>query len=61
MEDDEEDVHMGVPVRTLEDIVPETDERRAVLARDPLAGVGGFRVVVGLVFEYILGMRYCPQ
>ena len=61
VEGDEEDVRMSVPVRTLEDIVPETDDRRAVLARDPLAGVDGFRVVVGLVFEYILGMRYCPQ
>ena len=61
MEDDEEDVHMDVPIGTLEDIVPETDDWRAVLARDPLAGVDGFRVVVGLVFEYILGMRYCPQ
>ena len=53
VEGDEEDVRMSVPVRTLEDIVPETDQRRRVLARDPLAGVDGFRVVVGLVFEYI--------
>ena len=52
---------MAAPIGTSQDIVPETDERRAVLARDPLAGVDGFRVVVGLVFEYILGMRRCPQ
>eukprot|EP00959_Pyramimonas_sp_CCMP1952_P305803 6399307-Pyramimonas_sp.AAC.1 len=51
---------MAVPLAMLADAVPASDERRAVLARDPLAGVDGFRVIVGFVFENILGLRYCP-
>eukprot|EP00959_Pyramimonas_sp_CCMP1952_P440615 9224833-Pyramimonas_sp.AAC.1 len=38
----------------LADAAPASYERRAFLARDPLAGVDGFRVVLGLVFEYII-------
>ena len=57
----DEDMEMAAPMGTLENTVPETDERRAALARDPLAGVDGFRVVVGFVFERIFGMRYCPR
>ena len=59
--EDDADVNMALPMDVLAEAVPASDERRKVLARDPLAGVDGFRVIVGLVFEYILGMRYCPR
>ena len=52
---------MAVPMDMLTEAIPAADERRAVLARDPLAGVEGVRVIVGLVFRDILGMRYCPK
>ena len=57
----EDDLDMAVPVAMLADAVPASDERRAVLARGPLAGVDGFRVIVGFVLAYILGMRCCPK
>ena len=59
--DADADMDMAVPMEVLEEAVPASDERRAVLARDPLASVDGFRVIVGLVLEHILGMRYCPK
>ena len=31
------------------------------MARDALAGVDGFRVIVHLFFERILGIRFCPK
>ena len=41
--------------------LPTYDERRALLARDPLACVHGFQVLVGLVFRHIFGLRFCPR
>jgi len=41
--------------------LPDYDSRRALLARDPLACVYGFQVLVGLVFRHIFGLRFCPR
>eukprot|EP00959_Pyramimonas_sp_CCMP1952_P333039 6973817-Pyramimonas_sp.AAC.1 len=35
--------------------------RLECLARDPLAGVDGFRTIVGLVLEHLFGIRWCPR
>ena len=39
--------------------IPEYEQRRTILARDPLASVDGFRVVMFLVMKYLFGMRVC--
>ena len=41
--------------------MPNYDDRKALLARDPLACWHGFITVVGLVFRHILGVRFCPS
>ena len=53
MEKNNDDVHMAVPMESLKTQIPSSDTRRAVLARDPLAGVDGFRTVMWLVFDHI--------
>eukprot|EP00438_Fugacium_kawagutii_P023366 Skav208169 [mRNA] locus=scaffold1044:266169:266840:- [translate_table: standard] len=40
---------------------PTWDQRRQAMARDPLASVDGFRVLVLLVMEHLFGLRVCPQ
>ena len=52
-------VQCGVPIEALINRVPKYDERRAILARDPLASVDGSRVLVSLLLEYVFGMRIC--
>ena len=32
-----------------------------MIARDALASVDGFRVLVQLIHEYLFGLRICPQ
>ena len=49
----------GVSVAALRERLPPYDERRAILARDPLASVDGCRLVMGLLLEYIFGVRFC--
>ena len=39
--------------------VPTSDQRRAIIARDALACVDGFRTIVQLAMEYFFGMRCC--
>lgn len=39
--------------------LPDHDARRAILARDSLAAVDGFRTLVLLIYEYLFGMRIC--
>ena len=41
------------------DYLPAYDDRRAILARDSLASVEGFRLSVLLTCEYLFGMRVC--
>ena len=35
--------------------------RRSLIAKDALASVDGFRVMVLLAYEYLFGMRVCPN
>ncbi|CAE7878855.1 pfh1, partial [Symbiodinium necroappetens] len=41
--------------------LPPYDERRAALARDPLACLEGFRTLVLLTLRHIFGVRFCPR
>ena len=41
--------------------MPTYDERKAILARDPLACLNGFLALVGLAFRHIFGIRLCPR
>ena len=49
---------------SVEDIgqwLPKYDDRRAIVARDPLASVDGFHVLIRLVCEYIFWIARVPQ
>ena len=52
-------VALNCPLADLVERVPLYDDRRAILARDPLASVDGFRVLCSLAYEYLFGMRVC--
>lgn len=41
--------------------LPEYEQRRALLARDPLACAYGFQVLVGLALRHVFGLRFCPR
>ena len=41
--------------------IPDYEARRAFLARDPLACAYGFKVLVGLAFRHLFGVRFCPM
>ena len=41
--------------------MPNYDTRRALIAKDSLASVEGFRVMVMLAYEHLFGMRVCPN
>ena len=55
-----DDVVLEMPVDELRSILPERDARQAVLAKDPLAAVDGFRVIVMLTHTLLFGVRMCP-
>ena len=55
-----DDVELRIPVSAVIDALPTYDERRKLLARDSLASVDGFRVLVLATYEYLFGMRVCP-
>ena len=57
--DEESDIIMDIPLEDLLKKLPTYDERRAILARDGLASVDGFKLTILLVCEHILGMRVC--
>ena len=57
----EDDVVLSIPIADLRNALPPYDERRALIARDPLASVDGFRVIMLLTYEYLFGMRVCPK
>ncbi|CAJ1386507.1 unnamed protein product [Effrenium voratum] len=48
------------PEALLEEL-PDYDERKTLLARDPLACAEGFRVLVLLALRHLLGVRFCPR
>ena len=56
------DDHYTLPVHveTFCRALPTWEQRRKTLARDPLASVDGFRMLVLLVLEHLFGLRACP-
>ena len=52
-------VEMNIGVDKIIDWLPKYDDRRALLARDALASVDGFRLSILLTCEYIFGLRVC--
>ena len=42
-------------------MLPSYDDRRAMLAKDPLASCEGFHVLVQLALRHLFGVRYCPK
>ena len=59
--DETGDVRLDIPMEELIDKLPAWDERRRILARDPLASVDGFWISILLVHEHVFGMRICPR
>ena len=51
----------SVHLEELKHWIPDYERRRVALARDPLASVDGFRVILYLVMKYLFGMRVCNQ
>ncbi|CAJ1414058.1 unnamed protein product, partial [Effrenium voratum] len=45
----------------LAESLPSYEDRRALLARDPLACAEGFRTLVLLTLRHLLGVRFCPR
>ena len=43
------------------DELPDYDDRKKILARDPLACSEGFQTLVLLALKHIFGVRYCPD
>ena len=54
-------VTMAIPAEDMEKWLPNYDDRRAILARDGLASVDGFRTGILLVCEFLWGLRVCPM
>ena len=55
-----EDLLLSMPAEELRSIVPERAARQALLARDPLAAVDGFRILVIAAYQLLFGLRVCP-
>ena len=58
---DSEDVFLALAPEDLVAQVPDYDGRRALIAKDSLASVEGFRVMVLLAYRHLFGMRVCPN
>ena len=59
--EDSEDVFLALSPESLQNQIPDYDTRRALIAKDSLASVDGFRVMVLLAYEHLFGMRVCPN
>ena len=55
----DEDRDIDLPVECFEMRHPNWEERRRILARDPLATVDGFRVMMLLVMRHLFGLNVC--
>ena len=56
---DDDNFYVDYSLEEILNWLPEHDDRRAIIARDGLASVDGFRITILLVCEYIFGMRVC--
>jgi hypothetical protein len=54
------DLSMSIGIDELRESLPTYDERRQILARDPLAAADGFRVICQVILEALFGMQFCP-
>ena len=52
---------MAVHIESMRRLLPTWEQRRATLARDPLASVDGFRMLVQLVLTHLFGLRLCED
>ena len=52
---------LPIAVETLQRMVPCWEQRRRVLARDPLASVDGFQTLALLLLKHIFGLHMCQQ
>ena len=52
---------LPVSVEQVRRMLPTWEQRRKVLARDPLASVDGFNVLSLLLLKYLFGVNVCPQ
>ena len=50
-----------VPMQDLLDILPTSDARRKIVARDPLACVYGFNMLCKVALSALFGVRVCPN
>lgn len=57
----DDDVFLALKSEDLKDQIPDYDSRRALIAKDSLASVDGFRLMVLLAYEHLFGMRVCPN
>ena len=58
---DSDDVFLALKPEALKAEVPDYDTRRALIAKDSLASVEGFRVMVLVAYRHLFGMRVCPN
>ena len=61
---DQPELDEELAILSLEELrarVPDCDQRRAIIARDALACVDGFRTIIQLIMEHILGIRCCAR
>ena len=56
-----EDQCVNVTMEDLANLIPDFDERRRILARDPLACVLGFRTLIQILLSTLFGVKVCPQ
>ena len=57
----DEDMTVSLPVETLRRALPVWLQRRTTLARDPLASVDGFHVLLRLLMRHIFGLNVCHR
>ena len=56
---EDQDVHLEIPIDDLVPWIPRYEDRRIALARDSLASVDGFRILVHATYKYLFGLNYC--
>ena len=57
----DENRSLPIAVESVQRLVPCWEQRRRVLARDPLASVDGFHTLALLLLKYIFGLHMCPH
>ncbi|CAK0800914.1 unnamed protein product, partial [Prorocentrum cordatum] len=58
---DVDEARLGLPMDAARAGVPSWAERRRLLARDPMASVDGFRIIVDATLRHLFGLRTCPN